>query len=180
MKYVSAALFLCVQLVPVTVAAQSNSAAATSDGAHPVVSEVLLGTETAASREFIELYNPSDQRIKFDENWTLQKAAAGGGDQEPNWYREVKLGGSIEPRGYYLLSAGDWYEEKESAANTADFWDIPHSRVAGFFGFGLADSGGHIRLMGPTSGGNGATKPGEMDRVAWGEATFPEKQAVSP
>ncbi|PSO45186.1 hypothetical protein BRC21_00360 [Candidatus Saccharibacteria bacterium SW_7_54_9] len=153
MKYVSAALFLCVQLVPVTVAAQSNSGSGTSDGAHPVISEVLLGTEVTASREFIELHNPSDQRIKFDENWTLQKAAAGGGgDQAPNWYREVKLGGSIEPRGYYLLSAGDWYEEEEIAANAAAFWDIPHNRVATLFGFRLADSGGHIRLIGPDSG----------------------------
>lgn len=180
MKYVSAVLFLCVQLVPVTVAAQNESEAATSDRAHPVISEVLLGTEATASQEFIELYNPSNARLKFDENWTLQKAAASGGeDQQPNW-QEVELGGSVEPRGYYLLSARDWYEEEEVLSGAADFWDIPHNRVAAFPGFGLADSGGHIRLMGPDSGGNEATEPGEMDRVAWGEANFPETRAVSP
>lgn len=91
-----------------------------------IISEVAwMGTLDSSSDEWIELYNPTSNRVYVD-GWMIK--LKGGTD-------EVVLSGYIEPDGYYLL------ERNADAVND----DLP-SDSKGIFSFSLSNDGATLEL----------------------------------
>lgn len=137
-----------------------------------VITEVQIGGagSSAASQEFVELYNPTDEVVDVT-GWRLQKhasesadgCASGWQDRIVNEDQEDKeISGSIQPRGYFLLVTQEYIDAKESAGENLEY--------NGIFSSALASSG-HVRI------GYEDVLSGEfieMDKLGWGEAQCAE------
>jgi len=73
-----------------------------SSGGHVVISEIMAGTESNSSYEFIELYNPTGAPINLA-GWELRKRNSSG--NEENLVDNGKFVGTVPARGYFLIAS---------------------------------------------------------------------------
>ena len=73
-----------------------------------VINEIMVGSEGAAKREFIELYNASEQAIDLT-NYSLKKKTKSG--TESNLISKSKFIGTIEPEGFFVIAHPDYESE---------------------------------------------------------------------
>lgn len=122
---------------------------------HIVISEFVTRGLTGSYDEFVELYNPTNYDINLSQ-WKLQTKPA----ESENWTnRTGSLGlpeNIIFAHKYYLISAKDY-----------DFNIFPDYRHPS--NWGLADTGGHIRIIN--------NEEIEIDKVGYGNAQDPEGNA---
>ena len=122
------------------------------------------GTGSAATDEFVELYNPTSFDISI-EGWLVQYRSATG----TTFSGSVTLpaGATIAAKGYYLLAGGNYSGTGTAASDARYNFDMSASTTAG----------GHIRLglPGITTASNDART---MDLVGWGTANGPEGSAA--
>lgn len=130
----------------------TSRAAPETNSAEILIVELLTGTSDSASHEFVELFNVTDEPIELTD-WQLQYKSADGAD----WLTKSNLNGEIQPRGRYLVSTNGYHE------------DIRDAKL----GSGLAQGGGHVRIVKVTTSGDAETVT-EHDRLAWGSADNPE------
>ena len=101
-----------------------------------VINEIAwMGVPGHPEDEYIELYNPTSEQIEFGPEWVLYSET----DDSPH----IILSGSIPAKGYSLIerkNTGETDEQTESPVKdvTADMWVS--------FGFGLKNSGEHLKL----------------------------------
>src|SRR5262249_19908406 len=121
-------LFGALALVPAAV----RPAAAAAN--HVVISEFAHRGPTGAFDEFCELYNPTLNAVDMS-GWQLQYKSATG----TTWNNRGTLpaGSIIQPHGFYLIAPATGY----SNAAVPDYSSAPWS------GNGLADAGGHLRMI---------------------------------
>ncbi|MDP2708998.1 MAG: lamin tail domain-containing protein, partial [bacterium] len=124
---------------------------------HLVISEFATRGSAGAYDEFVELYNPTGEDVDLI-SWKLQTKSAEG----INWTNRTGLlglpAGIIRAKGYYLITASDY--------SLSVVPDYRHSAR-----WGLADDGGHIRIV------NNLEE--EIDKVGYGEAIDPEGSAFA-
>ena len=132
-----------------------------------IITEVLTGTKTSGSQEFIELYNTTDEPIDLT-GWQLWYLSAQAADpNKPASSGVIALGDNastsvIAAHGYYVLSG------------RADYL----AGVAQQFYTGtMAATGGNLRLLSPD-----ADNPCVLDlqdQIAWGNGLYPQGLAVA-
>jgi len=120
-----------------------------------VISQLVTRGTGGASDEFVELYNPNDETVNLT-GWRLQTKSAEGS----TWINRLGSNGLpegsyIEAHGYFLLASADY------AGLTIP--DYQHES-----NWGLADSGGHVRLV--------DTQNNVLDKVGYNQASDPEGQ----
>lgn len=118
-----------------------------------LISEIQAGAAGDATKEFVELYNPTNQAVSLT-NWKIEYLSA-----STKTATRTNLAGHIEPRGFYLVATQNYL------AGLADAILGSQTRING--------SGGHLRIIEPTNAGEL-----EHDRVGWGDAINPEQVAA--
>ncbi|NHC38435.1 Ig domain-containing protein group 2 domain-containing protein [Bacillus sp. MM2020_1] len=96
---VTAALLLISTFLPSGLSIRAHAEQAD----HIVISQYFGGGGNAGApfnKDFIELYNPTDQPVLLD-GWSLQYASAAGVTWTP-----ISLAGTIQAHGYYLIAEG--------------------------------------------------------------------------
>jgi hypothetical protein len=123
---------------------------------HVVIAEFATRGPSAATDEFVELYNPTDSPIDIS-GWKLQYNPASG----TGWLDRAILpaSSSIPARGFFLI-ANQSYIGSVTPDYTSALWNS---------GSGMADNG-HSRII------TGASA--EVDKVGWGTAVAPEGSAA--
>ena len=124
---------------------------------HVVISQVFGGGGNSGApynKDFIELYNPTDQAIDLT-NWSVQYASAAG----TSW-TVTPLDGTIPAHGYYLISE----------AGGANGSDIPTSDASG--AIAMAGTNGKVALLNNTTAASGTTPDGAIDFVGYGSANY--------
>lgn len=129
---------------------------------HVVISEVSggNGTGTAATDEFIELYNPTGADVDIG-NWQVQYKSAAGASFSGTVTIPAET--VIRAHGYYLLGGANY--SGPVAQDLGYSFDVSASTTAG----------GHVRI-GP--GLTGAVNDVAVDKVAWGTGNSPEGSAA--
>jgi hypothetical protein len=117
-----------------------------------LISEILVGSSSSASEEFIEIYNNSSASIDISDFKLEYFSASTTTFTTPS--RSIVLNGSLAPGQYYLVASTGYLSE---LANN-------------FYSSGLAKIGGHIRLV--------DTDSTVHDLVGWGTAATPETTAA--
>lgn len=117
MKKLTSALLISLLLVIWPLSATAASVP------HIVISELQTGSSTDASKEFVELYNPTATSLSVA-GWTMEYASATG----TTWSKKSTLTGSIASYGFYLISTAGYLTS-----------DVTMSS-------GLAATGGHVRI----------------------------------
>jgi phosphatidylserine/phosphatidylglycerophosphate/cardiolipin synthase-like enzyme len=131
------------------------AAPAAATAAHVVISELETRGATAYD-EFVELYNPTESPVDLA-GWKMQYKSATGTTYSDK--TTMAAGAIIPAHGFYLMAAsGGNY----TGAATPD----------ALFAAGLADAGGHVRILNASSV--------EVDRVGWGTAIDPEGGSAAP
>ncbi|MFD0826992.1 lamin tail domain-containing protein [Neobacillus sp. M.A.Huq-85] len=128
---------------------------------HVVISQVFGGggngsgsTAAPYNKDFIELYNPTDQDVDLT-NWSVQYASSGG----TSW-QATPLAGTIKSHGYYLISEGGG----TSGA------DLPTPDAGG--AIPMSATSGKVALFKDKTTGASGAKPAEaIDFVGFGAAT---------
>jgi phosphatidylserine/phosphatidylglycerophosphate/cardiolipin synthase-like enzyme len=125
---------------------------------HVVISEFATRGPSAATDEFIELYNPTNSPIDIS-GWKLQYKSASG----TTWFDRATLPANsiIAGRGFFLL-ANTSYAGAVTPDYTSSLWTSAS---------GMADDG-HDRII------NAAAV--EVDKVGWGTAIDPEGGNPTP
>jgi hypothetical protein len=162
--HVLAVLGLTLVVTGLQFAAAPAPAIAADEGTHLVINEVSggNGTGVAATDEYVELYNPTSERIEFTGR-ILYKSATG-----------TQFSGQgpittfvVEPHGYWL-AAGQNYSGTAPRDSSYSF-DISASTTAG----------GHVLLTGTTGTVTDPyLDPLKVDLVAWGTGNKPETAAA--
>ncbi|HKR82490.1 MAG TPA: lamin tail domain-containing protein [Candidatus Saccharimonadales bacterium] len=134
-----------------------------------IITEVLTGTKTSGTQEFIELYNTTDASIDLT-GWQLWYLSAQAADQnKPASNGMIMLGESasspvIAAHGFYALSGRSDY-----LAGIAQQ----------FYGGTMAATGGNVRLLSPDE--HNPCVLNVTDQVGWGNALYGLGQpAVAP
>ncbi len=145
---------LLVLLVGPPLSASSAAAAAN----HVVISEIATRGSTAATDEFVELYNPTDGPIDIG-GWKLQYKSATG----TTWNDRAILpaNATIPAHGFYLI-ANQSYVPGTTPDYTSGLWTS---------GTGMADNGNE-RIIDAAAV--------EVDRIAWGTGNDPEGGVTAP
>jgi DNA/RNA endonuclease YhcR with UshA esterase domain len=123
---------------------------------HVVISQVFGGGGNNGApykKDFIELYNPTDQTVSL-EGWSVQYASATG-----NTWQVTSLSGSIAPYSFYLISEG-------SGTNGID---LPAADASG--SIAMSGTNGKVVLLNTTTPATGTTPAGAIDFVGFGSAT---------
>ncbi|MBN9683089.1 MULTISPECIES: lamin tail domain-containing protein [unclassified Corallococcus] len=135
----------------------------------PLTNHVLIsefsggnGSSTAATDEFIELYNPTNSDVDLS-NWQVSYKSATG----TTWGSSVTIpsGKVIRAHGYFLLGGANY-----SGTATKDVgytFDASASTTAG----------GNVRVQRPVSGPGGTTYA-DVDLLGWGTGNSPEGTAA--
>lgn len=152
---------------PVSVSAESDAQEwEFSPNASVLISEVQTGSEDDALYEFVELYNATDEVIDLTE-WRLEYKAATG----TNWSNRISSNQSgeatysIEPNSFFLIATEEFVDKNPGI-------DVELL----LSGAGLADSGGHLRLIKPDQQQNGSWLI--VDLLGWGGADSPLVEAA--
>lgn len=117
-----------------------------------ILSEILTGTSTSASQEFIEIYNNTDKDIDLT-GWHIQYTSATKTDwASPS--RNISLTGIIKTKAYYLLTSTAYLTSKANLSYSAT----------------LSQTGGHLRIVDKLSN--------TQDQLGWGNAAMPLGIAV--
>lgn len=123
---------------------------------HVVISQVYGGGGNSGApynKDFIELYNPTEQDIALD-GWSVQYASSGG-----STWSVTPLAGTIKAHGYYLISEG----------GGATGVDLPTPDASG--AISMSASSGKIALFNDkTTAASGAKPDGTVDFVGFGSA----------
>jgi uncharacterized protein len=114
-----------------------------------VISEVQTQSATSTTQELIELYNASSSPVDVT-GWKVEYVSATGSTVSA----AATLNGSVPGHSFVLLSRAGYLP-------TADY----------YFSVGLAEAGGHVRLV-------DAGKQ-VIDAIGWGTATQPETATMS-
>ena len=120
-----------------------------------VISQLATRGVSGASDEFIELYNPNDETVDLT-GWRLQSKSAEGS----TWIN--RLGSDGLPEGSYI-KAHDYF-----LLASADYGGLTMPDYQHGSNWGLADSGGHIRLV--------DSQDNVLDKVGYNQASDPEGQ----
>lgn len=125
---------------------------------HVVISEFATRGPTAATDEFVELYNPTDNPVDIS-GWKLQYKSATG----TTWNDRAALPAntSIPAHGFYLI-ANQSYLGTVTPDFTSGAWNS---------GTGMADNGNERIIDAALV---------EVDRVAWGTGNDPEGGVTTP
>lgn len=130
---------------------------------HVVISEISggNGTGTAATDEFIELYNPTHSDVDIG-GWLVQYKSATGTTYSATV--TIPAGKVIKARGYFLLG-GATFQGNGTTADVSYTFDMSASTTAG----------GHVRI-----GPGLTTNPADVavDKLAWGTGNSPEGAAA--
>ncbi len=119
---------------------------------HVVISEFATRGSSAATDEFVELYNPTDNAITIA-SWKLQYKSASGSTWSD--YGTIPAGAMIPARGFYLLGNTNY-----GGSTLPDYrWGTT----------GFADNG-NMRIV------DGAAT--QIDKVGWGTTNDPEGTAA--
>lgn len=125
---------------------------------HVVISEFATRGPSAATDEFVELYNPNDNAVDIS-GWKLQYKSTSG----TMWNDRAILpaNSSIPAHGFFLL------------ANTSYVVTVTPDYSSGLWGSGqgMADNG-HERIIDASAV--------EVDKVGWGSAIDPEGGSAAP
>ncbi|RKH61179.1 lamin tail domain-containing protein [Corallococcus llansteffanensis] len=128
---------------------------------HVVISEFCggNGSGTAATDEFIELYNPTNSNVDLS-NWQVSYKSATG----TTWSSTVTIpaGKVIRAHGYFLLAGANY-----SGGATAPA-DVPYT----FDTSASTTTGGHVRIQRLVSG-----TYVDVDKLGWGTGNSPEGTA---
>jgi glucan-binding YG repeat protein/uncharacterized protein YdeI (BOF family) len=141
---------------------------------HVVISQVYGGggngsgsTAAPYNKDFIELYNPTDQDVDLT-GWSVQYTSKAG----TSW-SVTALAGQIKAHGYYLISQ----------AGGAAGVDLPTPDATG--GISMAAGDGKVVLLDTTTAATGAIPTGAIEFVGYGsgatgfEGTGPTKPSLS-
>lgn len=117
---------------------------------HITINEFTTNGPNGSYDEFAELYNPTNNDINIT-GWKLQYKSATG----DTWQSKVGAGltGVIKAKSFFLLASKSY-----SLTTTPDY---KHGA-----NWGLADAGGHLRLI--------DSNANVIDKVGWGNADEPE------
>ncbi|AKQ64156.1 Bacterial Ig-like domain (Group 1) /fibronectin type III domain protein [Myxococcus hansupus] len=131
---------------------------------HVVISEVCggNGTGSAATDEFIELYNPTNADLDIG-NWRVQYKSATGSSYGAGYL--IPAGTLIRAHGYFLLGGANYSGAVARDLSYGTTFDVSASTTAG----------GHIRI-GP--GLTTAVGDVAVDKVGWGTGNSPEGTAA--
>jgi predicted extracellular nuclease len=151
----SSALALFAALASLTVVAPGARAAAT----HVVISEFATRGPTAATDEFVELYNPTDSPIDIS-GWKLQYSSATNGSTWSD--RAILPANTLIPAHGFFLIVNQSYIGGPAADYSSGLWNS---------GTGMADNG-HERIIDASAV--------EVDKVGWGSAVNPEGGSPAP
>jgi len=86
--------------LPPTNHASSSNVSTSSNSSHLLISEVMVGSETSADDEFIELYNLTGQMIDLT-GWSIKKRSSTG--SEASLVSASRLKGKSLPHGQHFL-----------------------------------------------------------------------------
>ncbi|NOK10547.1 lamin tail domain-containing protein [Corallococcus exercitus] len=129
---------------------------------HVVISEFSggNGTGTAATDEFVELYNPTNADVDLS-NWQVGYKSATG----TTWSATVTIpaGKVIRAHGYFLLGGANYVGTGTAAKDVGYTFDASASTTAG----------GHIRIQQLVSG-----TYVDVDKLGWGTGNSPEGTAA--
>ncbi|NOK21301.1 lamin tail domain-containing protein [Corallococcus carmarthensis] len=129
---------------------------------HVVISEFSggNGTGTAATDEFIELYNPTNEDVDLS-NWQVGYKSATG----TTWSSTVTIpsGRVIRAHGYFLLGGANYSGTGTAAKDVGYTFDASASTTAG----------GHVRIQRLVSG-----TYVDVDKLGWGTGNAPEGTAA--
>jgi len=136
-----------------------------------IITEMLPGTETSGSQEFIELYNQSDAAINLAaHNWQMHIVTS----KATSWDKPkiVKLQGVLQP-GAYLILSSNYIAPGETKSYLQDYANAQ-------FSSGLVAGSGHIRLVYTND-----SVVSTADRLEWtthenGEPLSPSIDDMSP
>ncbi|MFL5354509.1 lamin tail domain-containing protein [Archangium sp.] len=133
---------------------------------HVVISEFSggNGTGTAATDEFIELYNPTDSPVDLN-GWTVQYKSATGTTYSSSV--TIPAGTFIQPKKYFLLGGANYSGTGTAAKDLGYTFDTSASTTAG----------GHVRI-GPGLDPANANDPKTVDKLGWGTGNSPEGTAA--
>ena len=125
---------------------------------HVVISEFATRGPTAATDEFVELYNPTDNPVDLS-GWRLQYKSATG----TTWNDRAVLPANsfIPARGFFLI-VNTSYIGGATPDYSSGLWNS---------GSGMADNG-HERILDASLV--------EVDKVGWGSAIDPEGGVTAP
>ncbi len=154
-------------ITPLCSALEVSSASINPTVSPVIITEMLTGTKTSGTQEFIELYNTTDDPIDLTD-WRLWYLSAQAADQNrPTSSGIVMLGTGadspvIAPHDYFVLSGRS---------------DYLASIARQFYTGTMAATGGNLRLLAPDE-----TNPCALiveDQVGWGNALYAQGQPVS-
>ena len=152
----SVSMFLtAILLISTFLPAGAIKKASASISEHVVISQVYGGGGNASApfnKDFIELYNPTDQEVSL-EGWSVQYASSAGTTWTP-----TNLSGTIPAYGYYLIS--------EAGGATGE--ELPAPDASG--SIAMAAASGKVALMNTTKAGTGNMPAGTVDFVGFGAA----------
>ncbi|MGA9526121.1 MAG: lamin tail domain-containing protein, partial [Myxococcaceae bacterium] len=131
---------------------------------HVVISEISggNGSGTAATDEFIELYNPTSAPVDLS-GWKVQYKSAAGASYSASV--TLPAGTVIQPKRYLLLGGANY--SGPVAKDVSYTFDTSASTTGG----------GHVRI-GTPSMGTAVNDANEVDRVGWGTANAAEGSAA--
>ncbi|CEG29122.1 DUF4350 domain-containing protein [Bacillus sp. B-jedd] len=152
----SVSMFLtAILLISTFLPAGAIKKASASIAEHVVISQVYGGGGNSGApfnKDFIELYNPTDQEVSL-EGWSIQYASSAG-----TGWNVTKLSGTIPAYGYYLIAQ----------AGGATGEELPAPDATG--GAAMSATSGKVALMNTTTAGFGNMPAGTVDFVGFGAA----------
>jgi len=134
-------------------------------GSPVVISEIQTagGGATAASDEFIELYNRAPEAVDLS-SWSIQyKDGAADNLSVSSAASKINLSGTIPGESYLLIANSDGYDYGGTKAPDATYNGTS---------FALVAAGGTVFLVGNQTALTSPTDPAIQDKVGWGTGTI--------
>ncbi|MEX0668750.1 MAG: lamin tail domain-containing protein [Candidatus Saccharimonadales bacterium] len=166
-KTISSVLIGLILLAPTVVWAEDSWSDVDVADASVLISEIQTGSEAGAKYEFVELYNRTDEDIDLLE-WGLEYKPAIDGSWKNRIGASQDADRIIQANSFFLIATEDFADDNP---------DIDIDLLLNKSG--LADHGGHLRLIKPDS--NNSNQWLIVDLIGWGgEDKKDGKDADSP